>query len=232
MVKDATKMGAGLPEYLLLFRKPPSSNAAQYADDPVKKDRKDYSLARWQIDADNFWRSNGVIPAMPEQWAELEPAAVMNLHSLAQRTQVYDHEQHVAIGEALGAIDALPKTYSLLAPKATVTDNDFIWDNVQFMGNLNASQFKRNAANHICPLPFDIVRRVIRLYSNENDLVLDPFGGLFTVPYCAIELNRYGIGVELNPDYFAAGVKYCQQVERELETPSLFDALEPEAVSI
>ncbi|MCW1922696.1 DNA methyltransferase [Luteolibacter arcticus] len=34
--KDSTKMGVGMPEYLLLFRKPPSSTEKSYADLPVR----------------------------------------------------------------------------------------------------------------------------------------------------------------------------------------------------
>jgi len=74
MVKDATKMGAGSPEFVLLFRKPQSDKGKAYADTPVTKTPigwnpkakegngdfyYDYSLARWQLDADTLWRSSG-----------------------------------------------------------------------------------------------------------------------------------------------------------------------------
>lgn len=38
--KDATKMGVGMPEYVLIFRKPPSSTEKSYADKPVVKAKK------------------------------------------------------------------------------------------------------------------------------------------------------------------------------------------------
>src|SRR5687767_6925355 len=69
--KDGSKMGVGMPEYLLLFRKPPSDTSNSYADDPVVKQKKlwdkkidewinpnGYSRARWQIDAHGFMRSS------------------------------------------------------------------------------------------------------------------------------------------------------------------------------
>lgn len=40
--KDGTKMGVGLPEYVLLFRKPPSNSDNAYADNPVEKKRGYY----------------------------------------------------------------------------------------------------------------------------------------------------------------------------------------------
>ncbi|WP_252234334.1 DNA methyltransferase, partial [Clostridium sp. CMCC3676] len=64
---------------------------------------------------------------------------------------------------------------------------------------LNGEQTKRRLENHICPLQFDIVDRCVRLYSNPGDLVLDPFGGLMTVPVRALKLGRRGYGIELNP---------------------------------
>ena len=72
----------------------------------------------------------------------------------------------------------------------------------------------------------DIVTRTIRLYSNEGEIVLDPFAGIFTVPYVAIQLGRCGYGIELNAEYWEAGVEYCQDIEREINAPTLFDLSE------
>jgi hypothetical protein len=37
--KDGTRMGPGMPEYLLIFRKPPSDASNGYADEPVVKEK-------------------------------------------------------------------------------------------------------------------------------------------------------------------------------------------------
>ena len=76
---------------------------------------------------------------------------------------------------------------------------------------------------HVCPLQLDIVERIINRYSNERDEVLDPFGGLMTVPMSAVKMHRKGYGIELNPDYFRDGVGYLQAAEDEIEAPTLFD---------
>ena len=54
--KDGTKMGVGMPEYLLLFRKPPTDSSNGYADLPVVKNKAEYSRSRWQVDAHGFHR--------------------------------------------------------------------------------------------------------------------------------------------------------------------------------
>ena len=80
---------------------------------------------------------------------------------------------------------------------------------------------------HVCPLQLDIVERIINRYSNEGDLIYDPFGGLMTVPMMAVKMKRRGKGCELNPDYFRDGVGYLQEAEAEMETPTLFDFMQP-----
>ena len=79
---------------------------------------------------------------------------------------------------------------------------------------------------HVCPLQLDIVERIINRYSNEGDVVFDPFGGLMTVPLRAIKMGRRGRGVELNTQYFLDGVKYLEAEERHQSMPTLFDLME------
>tara|TARA_B100000902_G_scaffold8895_1_gene11160 strand:+ start:3592 stop:4422 length:831 start_codon:yes stop_codon:yes gene_type:complete len=51
---------------------------------------------------------------------------------------------------------------------------------------------------HYCPFPDGLVDRFIKLYSNPNDLVLDPFLGSGKVVARAKVLNRSGVGYEIN----------------------------------
>ncbi len=48
---------------------------------------------------------------------------------------------------------------------------------------------------------------------------LDPFGGLFTVPYRALKLRRRGGASGLKPGYFLDGIKYLHAMERVISTP-------------
>ena len=76
---------------------------------------------------------------------------------------------------------------------------------------------------HLCPLQFGIVDRLIERYSNPGDWVFDPFGGIMTVPYCAVKAGRRGVATELNPRYFADGVAYVKGAADEASAPTLFD---------
>lgn len=60
----------------------------------------------------------------------------------------------------------------------------------------NVSKDKKN--NGINQLPRELVELLIKSYSNPKDIVLDPFVGNGTVMFLAEELNREGIGIDIN----------------------------------
>jgi DNA modification methylase len=98
-----------------------------------------------------------------------------------------------------------------------------VWDDVVYMRTLNSSQSMSRREKHICPLPFDIVERSIVLYSNEGELVGDPFGGLGTTAERAIRLGRRAWTAELSREYYMSLVQYCQAAEQDVMAPTLFD---------
>ena len=76
-------------------------------------------------------------------------------------------------------------------------------------------------ANDIHPamFPINLALRVIRLYTDEGDIVLDPFLGSGTTALAAIEMKRQYIGIEKSPEYAEIARK---QVELLLSSPRLF----------
>jgi 16S rRNA G966 N2-methylase RsmD len=220
--KDGSPMGVGVPEYVLLLRKPPTDRSNGYADEPVTKDKAEYSLGRWQVDAHGFWRSNGNRVLTREDLAGLTYQQMFRLFRDHNLTHVYDYDAHVALGEHLRDEGKLPVDFMLLQPPSWHPE---VWTDVARMRTLNTMQAQRAKEQHLCPLPFDIAERLIRRYSNEGDVVLDPFAGLGTVPLEAVRLGRQGVGIELNPGYFADAVRYVEAEERKQGMPTLFDAL-------
>ncbi len=220
MCKDGTKMGVGSPEYVLLFRKPQTDRTRGYADVPVRKEKSEYSLARWQVDAHAFWRSSGNRILTAEELASYGPAKLAKAFTEFSLANVYDFEFHVAIGEQLQARGALPSTFMSLAPGSHCAD---VWHDVTRMLTLNSEQSRRAIEKHVCPLQFDIVDRLIERYSMADELVYDPFHGLGIVGVRAIKLGRRAGGSELNAAYFLDQVHYLQAAEREFSMPALFD---------
>jgi DNA modification methylase len=221
--KDASKMGSGLPEYLLVFRKTPTDTSNGYADNPVTKTKETYSRASWQIDAHAYWKSNGNRLLNSEELRQMDLGDVLNAWKAYESENIYDHATHVQICEELDEVHRLPSTFMAVPPQSI---NPFIWDDVNRMNTLNTSQTKRKQEKHVCPLQFDIIDRCIIRYSNEGEKVFDPFGGIGSVPFRAIKLNRYGISCELNEQYYKDSIRYCKEAEYKASVPSLFDAIE------
>lgn len=220
--KDGTKMGVGCPEYILLFRKLPTDRSKAYADVPVRKDKEEYTRAQWQIDAHAYYRSSGDRLLTK---AELEAAPVNRLQAMYRkysRETVYSYEEHIQLAKELDADGRLPSTFMVVAPGSWA---ESIWDDINRMRTLNADQKRRDLQMHVCPLQLDIVERIINRFSSEGETVLDPFGGLMTVPYMAVKMGRDGVGIELNPEYFRDGVGYLQQADAQRDAPTLFDLL-------
>lgn len=253
-LKDGTRMGCGVPEQIILLRKPPSDLSDGYADMRVEKRRPAYvdeegqavdydrgkvsdrsiravegddgayTLSRWQLDAGAFWRSAGDRLLKPEEWLTYENMdEAYKLWKGFNLDAVYDYEQHVLIGERFAAVGKLPTIFQLLPPHSWHAD---VWTDVAQMRSLNSDAARKGQEKHLCPLPFDIVERLIRQRSMAGDLVFDPFAGIGTVPYCAVKMGRRGAGVELSPDYFASAAKNCALAEAEsAPIPTLFDLI-------
>lgn len=69
---------------------------------------------------------------------------------------------------------------------------------------------------HICPLQLEVIQRCIELWTNPNDIVFDPFGGIGSTPYVALKLGRRGIASELKDSYF-------EQLKRNVESVAAED---------
>ena len=221
--KDGSKMGVGCPEYILLFRKLPTDRSTAYADVPVTKSKDEYTRAQWQIDAHGYWRSSGNRLVSKDELKDFPVSNLQHAYREYSRGNVYSYEDHVKLAKELDQNGKLPATFMVVAPGSW--NQLEVWDDINRMRTLNTTQSRRRAQMHVCPLQLDIVERIINRYSNEGDLVYDPFGGLMTVPMTAVKMHRRGYGCELNPDYFRDGVGYLQAAEDEIDEPTLFDLL-------
>lgn len=222
MKKDATKMGAGIPEEIWLFRKAPSSNDNAYADDPVTVE-EGYTLSHWQVDADAFWRSSGNRYLTPH---ELKAWGIDKLQAWWKRfnkSTVYDYQEHVKLLQSLDQAGKLSRTFTTLPMQS---NTDFIWNDVNRMHGLNLEQSRRKQQNHICPLPFDEADRLIQFYSNPGDLVADPFGGIGTTGVRSIKWGRRAFLTELNAIYAKSAAMYMREEEQKAAIPTLFDLIE------
>ena len=66
---------------------------------------------------------------------------------------------------------------------------------------------------HPTEKPVDLIKRFIRVSSQENDIVLDPFLGSGTTAVAAKDLNRKYIGYEIDSEYFNIAKERLEEIK-------------------
>ncbi|MFD1464224.1 DNA-methyltransferase, partial [Paenibacillus farraposensis] len=91
-----------------------------------------------------------------------------------------------------------PERYN---PEGKVPDN--IWEHfIPTQGSWGTKKdFGDKEFKHACPFPPDMMARIIKLSSDEGDVVFDPYAGTGVLLATAQNLNRRFLGLDTNPDY-------------------------------
>ncbi len=90
--------------------------------------------------------------------------------------------------------------------------------------NLLEFGFSKNEKRiHEAQKPLDLIEYLIKLTTQENQTILDPFMGSGTTAIAAIELKRNFIGFEANPEYHQQSLKRIKEnTHSEIENLPLF----------
>lgn len=93
-----------------------------------------------------------------------------------------------------------------------------IWTDINPSDTLQKQSAREDRdEKHICPLQLSVIRRGIELWTNENDIVLDPFDGIGSTGYAALQMNRRHIGIELKRSYYDQAAANCHAADNQLE---------------
>jgi hypothetical protein len=113
-----------------------------------------------------------------------------------------------------------------------VTRNNWIdwaepaWMDIRETDTLNVAEGRgENDTKHICPLQLQVIERLVRLYTNPDEIVFSPFAGIGSELWTALKLGRRAYGCELKNEYHAAAVKNCEKALRiaSMESRTLFN---------
>jgi site-specific DNA-methyltransferase (adenine-specific) len=78
-----------------------------------------------------------------------------------------------------------------------------VWDRPALRGS---ERYKANGSSgkavHLNQKPLDLISMIIEATTDKNDVVWEPFGGLFTACVAARKLERKSFGAEINETYF------------------------------
>jgi DNA modification methylase len=98
-----------------------------------------------------------------------------------------------------------------------------VWMDIDPSDTLQRESAREEAdEKHICPLQLEVIRRALKLWTNPNDIVLSPFGGIGSEGYVAIEEGRRYVGVELKESYYRQAVGNLRAAESKSAAGNLF----------
>jgi hypothetical protein len=110
-----------------------------------------------------------------------------------------------------------------------VSRNDWIqwaeccWSDIRETDTLNVKEGRGDDdTKHICPLQLGVIDRLVRLYTNEGEIVFSPFTGIGSEGFVAVKRGRRFYGCEIKDEYIAAA---RINLERAVELAKQSDAL-------
>jgi site-specific DNA-methyltransferase (adenine-specific) len=72
--------------------------------------------------------------------------------------------------------------------------------------------------NHPAPFPLNLASRLVKMFSFEYDVVLDPFCGIGTTLLASVKNNRNSIGIEIDTEYYQTALEKIQKETQQLFT--------------
>lgn len=92
------------------------------------------------------------------------------------------------------------------------------WHEIKNTDTLNTKEAKANGdTRHICPLQLGVIRRLVKLYTNPDEIVFSPFAGIGSEGYEAIKLGRKFYGIELKSEYHEAACRNLAKADHSTQ---------------
>jgi DNA modification methylase len=94
-----------------------------------------------------------------------------------------------------------------------------VWMDINQSNTLQRESAREDAdERHVCPLQLQVIERALELWTNANDVVLDPFAGIGSTGYVSLQHGRRFIGFELKESYFKQAVANLRAAETVTQT--------------
>lgn len=163
------------------------------------------------------WKGEFVIRKNPQIIAQRQ-----KLHSLLFVTGKRDARQlapavndYVLVFQKPGEAAPVPALRGDDNPQGWVSTDEWIrdahgvWTDIRETDVLEGWQGAREDGDekHVAPLQLEVIRRLVRLYTNPGELVLDPFMGIGSSAYVALQEGRRAVGFELKESYHRMAVR-------------------------
>jgi hypothetical protein len=98
-----------------------------------------------------------------------------------------------------------------------------VWMDISQSDTLQRESAREEAdERHVCPLQLQVIERGLELWTNVGDVVLDPFSGIGSTGYVAVQRGRRFIGFELKASYHQQACANLRNAESAIEQTTLF----------
>ena len=115
--------------------------------------------------------------------------------------------EHVELGTVLYKLGA----------RFTFNNNKRIHPNIYSVGTTSNSKERLEDGFHPTQNPLKLINYLIQLFSNEGDVVLEPFAGKGTTIASAFKHMRKGITFEKDPYFFKATKQRLDKLEKKVK---------------
>lgn len=100
------------------------------------------------------------------------------------------------------------------------------WYGISETDTLSKLRDKGDDGRHVCPLQKGTCERCTRLWTNRDEVVMDPWGGIATVGHVALLQGRRFVGCELKPEWWGEGVRNLNRADEIMATPNMLSMIE------
>lgn len=113
----------------------------------------------------------------------------------------------------LNKVDFIKTSDSWLKDKRNKNPKEYTYSYPSFIPDIFANV--KNSC-HPCEKNYKLIEFLIKLSTEPNDIVFDPFCGSGSTGVACLNTDRYFIGIELDKDFFEIAKKRIEDVEKEL----------------
>lgn len=159
-----------------------------------------------------------------------KPGEAAPVPALARRGEYEPDDADEEIGNELPTPLAPGQVAGWVTTEEWIRWASGVWSDIQETDVLDGYRSAREEDDerHVCPLQLEVIRRCIKLYSNPGETVLDPFMGIGSSAYVALEQGRNAVGFELKESYYRQSLANIDKLRRkgESNTVSMFELAE------
>lgn len=179
--------------------------------DPPWNVKKNYGNYKDNLSKSDYQK---LIIKLKNEWSRVTKkyAIVLGSEILKQWWDIFPEAKVIIV--KLGAIVLTRKNNFHLQWKAILTNcnsNKFmtdLWEDIRWPGE--GYFFNEQRFGHPAMTPLKLMKKLIDIFTEENDIILDSYMGVGTTAVACKELNRHFVGIEINE-------KYCKIAEKRLQ---------------